>query len=103
MAELAGKMAEFLVYLRYLSRGFRLLHWRHRTPFGEIDLVMRKSGHIRFIEVKYRRLHHSADSPLTPAQMARLQRAAQMTYHQFSPDGRASCQFDVLFVRWPCH
>ena len=49
MAEFAGKVAEFLIYLRYLMRGFRLIYWRHRTPFGEIDLVMRKGAHIRFI------------------------------------------------------
>ena len=76
MAEFAGKVAEFLIYLRYLMRGFRLIYWRHRTPFGEIDLVMRKGAHIRFIEVKYRKRHHMADSPVTPVQMARLQRAA---------------------------
>ena len=103
MAEFAGKVAEFLIYLRYLMRGFRLIHWRHRTPFGEIDLVMRKGAHIRFIEVKYRKRHHMADSPVTPVQMARLQRAARLTYRQLSPDERAVCQFDIILVRWPFH
>ena len=103
MAEFAGKIAEFLIYLRYLMRGFRLIHWRHRTPFGEIDLVMRKGAHIRFIEVKYRKRHHRADSPVTPIQMARLQRAARLTYRQLSPDERAVCQFDIILVRWPFH
>ena len=103
MAEFAGKVAEFLIYLRYLMRGFRLIHWRHRTPFGEIDLVMRKGAHIRFIEVKYRKRHHRADSPVTPVQMARLQRAARLTYRQLSPDERAVCQFDIILVRWPFH
>lgn len=103
MAEFAGKVAEFLIYLRYLMRGFRLIHWRHRTPFGEIDLVMRKGAHIRFIEVKYRKRHHRADSPVTPIQMARLQRAARLTYRQLSPDERAVCQFDIILVRWPFH
>ena len=103
MAEFAGKVAEFLIYLRYLMRGFRLIHWRHRTPFGEIDLVMRKGAHIRFIEVKYRKRHHRSDSPVTPVQMARLQRAARLTYRQLSPDERAVCQFDIILVRWPFH
>ena len=103
MAEFAGKVAEFLIYLRYLMRGFRLIYWRHRTPFGEIDLVMRKGAHIRFIEVKYRKRHHMADSPVTPVQMARLQRAARLTYRQLSPDERAVCQFDIILVRWPFH
>jgi len=103
MAEFAGKVADFLIYLRYLMRGFRLIHWRHRTPFGEIDLVMRKGAHIRFIEVKYRKRHHRADSPVTPIQMARLQRAARLTYRQLSPDERAVCQFDIILVRWPFH
>lgn len=103
MAEFAGKVAEFLIYLRYMVRGFRLIHWRHRTPFGEIDLVMRKGDHIRFIEVKYRTHHPMADSPVSHTQMLRLQRAAHFTYHQLSPDEMASCQFDILLVRWPYH
>lgn len=103
IAEFTGKLAEFLIYLRYLLYGFRLIHWRHRTPFSEIDLVMAKGAHIRFIEVKYRTRHHRADSPVTPVQMARLQRAARLTYHKISPDETASCQFDIILVRWPYH
>ena len=103
MAEFAGKIAEFLIYLRYLIYGFHLIHWRHRTIFGEIDLVMRKGAHIRFIEVKYRKRQAMADSPVSSVQMARLQRATRLTYHQLCPDARASCQFDVILVRWPYH
>ena len=104
-AEFTGRLAEFLIYLRYVLYGFRLIYWRHRTAYGEIDLVMRKANHIRFIEVKYRGRHHMADSPVTAAQMARLQRAARLTFRQLSPDETVNCQFDIILVCWPfrCH
>ena len=54
-AERAGKLAELLICLRYFFYGYRLLHWRHRTAFGEIDLIMKRGAHLCFIEVKYRK------------------------------------------------
>lgn len=97
-AERAGKRAEFLICLRYLMQGYRLLYWRHRTIFGEIDLIMRRGTHICFIEVKYRKKWDSADSPVSVRQFHRLQNAALATYHTLSPDGAYSCQFDICLV-----
>lgn len=99
IAERAGKLAEFLILLCYLCRGFWPIARRYRTPFGEIDLIMRRRNHIRFIEVKYRTSYHLADSPVTKTQLARLRRAATATYHKFSPEGRDDCQFDIVVYR----
>lgn len=97
-AERAGRLAELRICLFYLLRFYRLISWRHQTPYGEIDLIMRRADHIRFIEVKYRKSAIGADSPVSPKQMIRLRRAALAAYHQLSPDGQAVCQFDIILV-----
>ena len=102
-AERAGRYAEYLICLTYLLRGFRLLHWRHRTLYGEIDLIMARGQHIRFIEVKYRKDGLTSDAPLSAHQIARIRRAALASYHDLSADGRASCQCDIILVSRLCH
>ena len=98
-AERAGRWAEWLVLLFYMIRGFWLIAWRKNTPYGEIDLIVRRGHHIRFIEVKYRTHINAFDSPVTAHQIKRLRAAAHLCYHSYCPDGDASCQFDVVLVR----
>lgn len=98
-AERAGKYAELLICLIYCCRGFWPIGWRHRTIYGEIDLVMRRGSHIRFVEVKYRKSGVSADNPISAKQMIRLQQAALALYARLSPKADMSCQFDMIVVR----
>ena len=100
-AERAGKLAELLICLRYVFLGYRLLHWRHRTQFWEIDLIMKRGAHLCFIEVKYRKKWVGADAPVSHKQIQRLQNAALASYHRLSPDGAYSCQFDIIIVHSP--
>jgi len=40
---------------RFLEqKGFRILHYQYRTPFGEIDLICQDADEIVFVEVKAR-------------------------------------------------
>lgn len=41
-----------LVYLK--SEGYEILEQNFRCKIGEIDIIAKKDGYIRFIEVKYR-------------------------------------------------
>ena len=79
-AERTGKLAELLICLIYMCRGFWPVSWRHRTIYGELDLVMRRGQHLRFLEVKYRKSGISADSPISHQQMKRLQNAGLACY-----------------------
>ena len=98
-AERAGRWAEWLVLCFYMIRGFWLIAWRKKTPYGEIDLILRRGNHIRFIEVKYRRYLTPSDSPLSHHQITRLRQAAHLCYHRFAQNSKATCQFDVVLVR----
>lgn len=97
-AEQRGKLAELLIFARYMCHGFLPVKWRYRTRFGEIDLIVKKHNHIRFIEVKYRASYDGQDHPISPKQRKRLQRAALFAYHYFAKNKDISCQFDVVIV-----
>ena len=97
-AERTGKLAELLILSMYLLRGFWPVAWRYRTKFGEIDLIVKKPKHLRFIEVKYRASYQGHDNPISPRQRHRLQNAALYAYHHFAKDSQLTCQFDVVIV-----
>lgn len=49
---LSGKQAEHQALKLYQQHGFQLLHQNFKTPFGEIDLVLRKNNILYLLEVK---------------------------------------------------
>lgn len=72
----AGLAAEDAVERIYRQRGARVLARRHRTPEGEIDLIVQDSRCLIFVEVKRRRRLHGFDSPISEKQWQRLGCAA---------------------------
>ena len=79
-ADMRGRIAEYLVALSYMLRGYRLLARRFRCHRGEIDLIMQRASLLVFIEVKYR--HPATEDPITsaippPASRKRLTAAAE--------------------------
>ena len=52
--ERAGRRAEIAAWLYYSIKGYYCLGQRVRTPFGEIDLVMKRGRRLAFVEVKFR-------------------------------------------------
>ena len=58
------------------ARGLAVLHTRHRTPHGEIDLIAEGDNLLVFVEVKARRSIEDAAHALTVRQWARLEAAA---------------------------
>ncbi len=72
-----GRQGERLAAEHFERLGYRVLARRHRTRFGEIDLVVADAAAIVFCEVKTRR--HGAGHPwdaLTPAKRAQVRRMA---------------------------
>ncbi|MBT5799819.1 YraN family protein [Alphaproteobacteria bacterium] len=54
LSERKGRRAEIITIWLYRVMGWRLMKYRTKTPFGEIDIVMQKKMRLKFIEVKYR-------------------------------------------------
>jgi putative endonuclease len=77
-----GILAEILVAWLYRLRGYRLISKRQRTPFGEIDLIMRRSNFLVFIEVKARKKNTNHASAFSERQQKRVFQAAEYYFHK---------------------
>ncbi len=82
----------------YRLSGWRLVARRVRTPYGELDLVLRKGRRVLFVEVKLRAREGAAfvaHEVLSARQRARLARAAS---HHLAKTGlvEAAVRFDVV-------
>ena len=78
------------------SRGMVLLEQRYRSPFGEIDLVMRDGDTLVFVEVKARA---NADAGMGLAavgqrKQAKLVKTARQYLSQYACD--CTARFDVI-------
>ena len=103
-AEKRGRLAEQLAAWSCRLSGFRVLATRYRTPFGEIDLVLRRRSLLVFAEVKARSSLADALEALRPTQQARLTRAAEIYLRDHPVHRDCSIRFDLIAVspwRWP--
>lgn len=97
-----GKAGEDLA-LRHLKRqGLRLVERNYRSPWGEVDLVMRDGPVLVFVEVRRRgsagigrSRFASAAETVGPTKQRRLIKTAQH-YLQRHPD--APARFDVVAI-----
>ena len=95
-----GLYSEFLArwFLRF--HGYRILKSRYitgkNTNRAEIDIIAQRKNTIVFIEVKSRQTVSAAWDAITPAQSARLRRAAETFLINKHWTGNA--RFDVIVV-----
>lgn len=86
--------------------GYRLRARRYKTPVGEIDVIASRGRVLAFIEVKARPSIDEGLYAVTPAQAARIRRAAEM-YLAAHPDcAGQDARFDLMVLRpwrWPRH
>eukprot|EP01042_Synura_sphagnicola_P019175 gene19175-24257_t len=76
LARKQGHRAEWFAAFWLMWRGWRIVAFRYRTRYGEIDLVARKRDVLAVIEVKRRATLEDALAAVKPAQRHRLLRAA---------------------------
>jgi len=79
------------------ARGCTILQRRHRTPHGEIDLIVRDGEVLVFVEVKARPSRNEAALALTARQWARLE-AAALHYTAETDQSQMDMRFDVVLV-----
>lgn len=93
-----GRAAEQLAAEYMGAAGFTILDRNWRNRWCEIDIVVRRGGHIRFVEVKYRRdvRYGFAAEYITYEKSARLIRAALAWNQAHRYDG--PYQIDVVTV-----
>ena len=82
----------------FLKRqGLKFIERNFRCRYGEIDLIMRDSDTLVFVEVRYRNNNNfgGAVSSITAAKQKRLQTTAEI-YLQKTSNSTAHVRFDVI-------
>ncbi|MGH8164001.1 MAG: YraN family protein [Rhodanobacteraceae bacterium] len=94
----AGAEFEQRALAHLQQAGLRLITRNFNTRFGEIDLVMRDSDVLVFVEVRHRRDRSfgGAVASVGTAKRERLQRAAQLFLQAHPSLAAAPCRFDVV-------
>lgn len=75
-AERRGRIAEWMAMLYLMTKGYRILGHRLRTPYGEVDLAAWKAGVLVIVEVKARNTYDAGAYAVTPMAQQRIARAA---------------------------
>ena len=94
-----GKLGEDIACDVLTARGYAILATRHRTRFGEIDIVARHDGVLVFVEVKARRStrHGGAVEAISPRKRRRVA-AMALDYLAWTGNLDAPCRFDVVAI-----
>ena len=96
-ADQRGRSAEWIAALFLMSKGYRILGQRLRTPFGEIDLAAWKRGALVIVEVKARKSYDAGAYAVTPTAQKRIARAAQVLAGRWRLNA-ARIRFDLIVV-----
>jgi putative endonuclease len=94
-----GKLGETLACDELRRRGYSILATRHRTRFGEIDIVSMREGRIAFVEVKARKSSRcgGAAEAVTPAKRRRIA-AMALDYLAWAGRLESPCGFVVVAI-----
>lgn len=101
-----GHRAEWLAAIWLMLRGWRIVAFRYRTQYGEIDLVARKKDVLAVIEVKRRATLDAALDAVKPIQRRRLLRAATALAAARADCRALSVRLDLIAIapgRFPVH
>lgn len=93
-----GRFAEYVAILYLITRGYQILGHRHRTPFGEIDIVCFKGETLVIVEVKARHDLATASFALSPQQQQRLRNAASFLVSEHARYANRAIRFDCCLV-----
>lgn len=101
-----GRRGELAAVALLFVKGYRVLARRHVTPYGEVDIIAARWDRIAFVEVKRRPALADAEAALTPAQGARIGRAADYWLAQHPAYLKRQVGLDAVLVTargWPRH
>lgn len=93
-----GLSAESRAAAYLIAKGYRILAKRFRTPYGEIDLVVRRRNLLAFVEVKARASFDDAAWAVTPRQQQRIINAAQAWLMAHPEHAEFEMRFDAMLI-----
>jgi putative endonuclease len=92
-----GSEAENIAAIHLQQQGLILLTSNYRCKFGEVDLIMRDSKTLVFVEVRLRSNSRfgGAGASITTAKQRKLTRTAE---HYLQQHGNSACRFDAVLM-----
>jgi putative endonuclease len=72
-----GRFSELVAAAVLMTKGYRILARRCRTPYGEIDLIAVRRRRLAFVEVKRRATRLEAEAAVSVRQAGRIAQAAE--------------------------
>ncbi len=101
-----GALAEVAAAIWLMLKGYRILAWRRRTRFGELDLIAVRGRRIAFVEVKQRRTTEEAQAAISGWQADRIVAAAEQWVWHHPRYRNHEIGLDAVLItrwRWPQH
>ncbi len=105
-ARLSGRRAEVVAALWLMAKGYRILGFRLKTPFAEIDLLAARGKVLAGVEVKTRASLDASLAAVGADQRARLRRALRFVAAKRRGLAGATIRLDLLALapgRLPRH
>jgi len=93
-----GISAESRAAFFLITKAYRIVARRWRTPFGEIDIVARRRRDLVFVEVKARERFDDAAESVTERTRQRIVAAAEMWLAHRPQDAQCTIRFDVILM-----
>ncbi len=93
-----GILAEKIAIIYLTLKAYKILAWRYKTRFGELDIVAKKGHEIVVVEVKARKKDSNFEEVLRHRQTKRMVSAAQYFMSKNSKFRDCQVRFDFIFV-----
>lgn len=93
-----GLLAEKISIIFLRLKGYKILEWRYKTYFGEIDIIAQKSQIIIAVEVKARKSKVPIEEILRHQQVNRIKKATQFFISQNVQFQNYDLRFDFIEV-----
>jgi len=101
-----GIWSEKFAKAYFMSKGYFVLAERYKTPYGEIDLILKRGKKIIFLEVKMRQTIENALESIHKRNQMRVLDAAKLYLAQNPIYNDYELSFDALALApysWPRH
>jgi putative endonuclease len=105
-AERRGRWSEYWAAAYLLLKGYRIVALRHKTKWGEIDIIARRGDVVAFVEVKARSTRQLAIDAVGYESQRRIRAAGDVWLSRQRDAARLSLRCDIIAIVpgcWPFH
>ena len=93
-----GMLAEKITILLLTLKGYKIIKWRYKNHFGEIDIIAQKSNIIIAVEVKARRGNYNIEQIIRPKQIEKIKKSLEFFVAKNKKFHKFRFRFDYVEV-----